>query len=386
MKRLSKIVVLVSCLPLALATAAGARTWKLGDRVVPGPLPPSVDAAVPALDTRLDVVYGEAGGQLLKLDFAKPTVCRGQSVPVIVYIHSGGWRSGSKSGAFDLDIVKMGFQLGFAVASIDYRLAPKFRFPAQINDCKLAIRFLRRNAADFGIDPARIAAAGGSAGGHLSALLAVTDERDGFEGPGLDGISSRILAAVDEFGPTDLTDVASQTTSEGMSMVTDLLGCDPNVCPALALAASPNAYVTPDDPPILIIHGDKDTLVPFRQSELFAERLRIAGNACALIKVRNAEHGLLPSPIIATIHPSFDAIDHLGLAHLARYLEPAVFGDLNLDGRRDARDFQVLGACLGLFGVGPGAIPASDSWNPLADLVPDGLINGADLLEFLRKK
>lgn len=386
MKRLSKIVVLVSCLPLALATAAGARTWKLGDRVVPGPLPPSVDAAVPALDTRLDVVYGEAGGQLLKLDFAKPIVCRGQSVPVIVYIHSGGWRSGSKSGAFDLDIVKMGFQLGFAVASIDYRLAPKFRFPAQINDCKLAIRFLRRNAADFGIDPARIAAAGGSAGGHLSALLAVTDERDGLEGPGLDGISSRILAAVDEFGPTDLTDVASQTTSEGMSMVTDLLGCDPNVCPALALAASPIAYVTPDDPPILIIHGDKDTLVPFRQSELFAERLRIAGNACALIKVRNAEHGLLPSPIIATIHPSFDAIDHLGLAHLARYLEPAVFGDLNLDGRRDARDFQVMGACLGLFGVGPGAIPASDSWNPLADLVPDGLINGADLLEFLRKK
>lgn len=386
MKRLSKIVVLVSCLPLALATAAGARTWKLGDRVVPGPLPPSVDAAVPALDTRLDVVYGEAGGQLLKLDFAKPIVCRGQSVPVIVYIHSGGWRSGSKSGAFDLDIVKMGFQLGFAVASIDYRLAPKFRFPAQINDCKLAIRFLRRNAADFGIDPARIAAAGGSAGGHLSALLAVTDERDGLEGPGLDGISSRILAAVDEFGPADLTDVASQTTSEGMSMVTDLLGCDPNVCPALALAASPIAYVTPDDPPILIIHGDKDTLVPFRQSELFAERLRIAGNACALIKVRNAEHGLLPSPIIATIHPSFDAIDHLGLAHLARYLEPAVFGDLNLDGRRDARDFQVMGACLGLFGVGPGAIPASDSWNPLADLVPDGLINGADLLEFLRKK
>lgn len=386
MKRLSKIVVLVSCLPLALATAAGARTWKLGDRVVPGPLPPSVDAAVPALDTRLDVVYGEAGGQLLKLDFAKPTVCRGQSVPVIVYIHSGGWRSGSKSGAFDLDIVNMGFQLGFAVASIDYRLAPKFRFPAQINDCKLAIRFLRRNAADFGIDPARIAAAGGSAGGHLSALLAVTDERDGLEGPGLDGISSRILAAVVEFGPTDLTDVASQTTSEGMSMVTDLLGCDPNVCPALALAASPIAYVTPDDPPILIIHGDKDTLVPFRQSELFAECLRIAGNACALIKVRNAEHGLLPSPIIATIHPSFDAIDHLGLAHLARYLEPAVFGDLNLDGRRDARDFQVMGACLGLFGVGPGAIPASDSWNPLADLVPDGLINGADLLEFLRKK
>jgi acetyl esterase/lipase len=358
----------------------------LGGRVVPGPLPPRTDAAVPALDTRLDVIYGEAGGQPLKLDFAKPTICRGQSVPVIVYVHGGGWRSGSKSGAFDLDVVKMGFQLGFAVASVDYRLAPKFRFPAQINDCKLAVRFLRTNAADFGIDPVRIAAAGGSAGGHLSALLAVTDERDGLEGPGLEGVSSRILAAVDEFGPTDLTDAASLTSSEGMSMATDFLGCDPFVCRDRALAASPVSYVSPDDPPILIIHGDKDTLVPYRQSELFAERLRIAGNACALIKVRNAEHGLIPSPITATVYPSFDAIDHLALAHLARYLEPAVYGDLNLDGRRDARDFQVMGACLGLFGVGPGAIPASASWNPLADLVPDGLINGADLLEFLRKR
>jgi acetyl esterase/lipase len=385
-KQPSKIAILVYCLPLALAPALGARTWNLGGRVVPGPLPPRTDAAVPALDTRLDVIYGEAGGQPLKLDFAKPTICRGQSVPVIVYVHGGGWRSGSKSGAFDLDVVKMGFQLGFAVASVDYRLAPKFRFPAQINDCKLAVRFLRTNAADFGIDPVRIAAAGGSAGGHLSALLAVTDERDGLEGPGLEGVSSRILAAVDEFGPTDLTDAASLTSSEGMSMATDFLGCDPFVCRDRALAASPVSYVSPDDPPILIIHGDKDTLVPYRQSELFAERLRIAGNACALIKVRNAEHGLIPSPITATVYPSFDAIDHLALAHLARYLEPAVYGDLNLDGRRDARDFQVLGACLGLFGVGPGAIPASASWNPLADLVPDGLINGADLLEFLRKR
>ena len=386
MKRLSKLAVLGICLPLAFGPALSARTWRLGDRVVPGPLPPNTAAAVPSLDTRPDVVYGEAGGQLLRLDFAKPTVCRGQSVPLIIYIHGGGWRSGSKSGAFDLDIVKMGFQLGFAVASIDYRLAPKFPFPAQINDCKLAVRFLRANAADFGIDPARIGSAGGSAGGHLSALLAVTDERDGLEGPGFEGVSSRILAAVDEFGPADLTDAASLTSSEGISMVTDFLGCDPFVCLDRALAASPIAYVTGDDPPILIIHGDKDTLVPYRQSELFAERLRIAGNACALIKVRNAEHGLIPSPITASVFPSFDAIDHLGLAHLARYLEPAVLGDLNLDGRHDARDFQVLGACLGLCGVGPGAVPASASWNPLADLVPDGLINGTDLFEFLRKK
>jgi acetyl esterase/lipase len=384
MSRPSKIVAFVVCLTLAPAFAA--RTWRLGGRVVPGPLPPRTDAAAPALDTRLDIVYGEADGQLLKLDFAKPTVCRGQSVPVIVYIHGGGWRSGTKSGAFDLNVVKMGFQLGFGVASIDYRLAPKFRFPVQINDCKLAVRFLRANAADFGIDPARIGAAGGSAGGHLASLLALTDERDGLEGPGLEGVSSRILAAVDEFGPADLTDAASLTSSEGMSMLVDFLGCDPFVCRDRAWAASPVAYVGADDPPILIIHGDKDTLVPFRQSEIFAERLRIAGNPCALIKVHNAEHGLIPSPITATVTPSFDAIDHLALAHLARYLEPAVYGDLNLDGRRDMRDFQAMGACLGLFGVGPGGVPASASWNPLADLVPDGLINGADLLEFLRKK
>jgi acetyl esterase/lipase len=374
---------------LAAAAASGGGSsamWKLGARPVPGPLPPYAEARAPALDIQTDVVYGLADGQALKLDFAKPVLCRGQSVPLIVYIHGGGWRSGDKSGVFDLSVAKMGFELGFAVASINYRLAPKYHFPAPINDCKLAVRFLRANAADLGIDPSRIAVAGGSAGGHLAALLATTDSRDGLDGPGLSGVSSRVAAAVDLFGPADLTDTTSGTTAEGISMLTDFLGCDPAACPDLALAASPIAYVTPDDPPILIVHGDKDTLVPYRQSEIFAERLRLAGNACALIKVRNGEHGLIPSPITATLKPSYESVNYISVMHIARFLEPGLYGDLNMDGRCDARDAQGLLSCLGLWGVGPQGAPAADRWNPLADLVPDGVIDDADLRAFARRK
>ena len=380
-------VIGVLCL-LALLPAAGSsqKIWKLGGRVVPGPLPPRAEDGAPALDVQSDVVYGEAGGRTLKLDFAKPSLCRGQNVPLIVYIHGGGWRTGDKAEAFGQSVIKMAFQLGFAVASINYRLSPEFRFPAQIHDCKQAVKFLRANASALGIDSNRIAAAGGSAGGHLASLLGTADEKDGLEGTGWSGISSRVIAVAEYFGPTDLSDTGSQFSSEGLSMVTDLLGCDPFVCPEAARLASPITYVSPGDPPILIVHGEKDVLVPYRQAELFAEKLRLAGNAGALIKVKNANHLFIPNPLLAAITPSLDVIYFISLAHLARYLEPALAGDLNMDGRKNYRDLRELMECLGLTGIGPGGVQAADYWNPLADLVPDGVVDFRDMQEFLRKR
>lgn len=379
MKRYCPVLGLLLLFFILAGSGSSQIARKLGGRNVPGPLPPRSDAAMPQLDQMMDIVYGEAGGQKLRLDFARPTICQGQKIPLVIYVHGGGWRSGDKAGAFQRGDSKMFFELGFAVASINYRLAPQFHFPAQIQDCKLAIRYLRTNADAFGIDPNRIGLWGSSAGGHLVSLMGTADDGAGLEGPGLDGVSSRVSAVVEHFGPTDLTVDPSQTTNEGRSMLLDFLGCLAAECPALAGQASPVTYVSSDDPPILILHGEKDSLVPYSQAERFAEKLRLAGNACALIKVKNAEHGFIPIPLLAELSPNLEGINFLTVAHLARYLEPALFGDLNMDGRKGFLDVKDLMRCLGALGVGPFATPAPGNWNPLADLDPDGVIDYKDL-------
>jgi acetyl esterase/lipase len=378
---------LVGCatlLFLAALLGAGAQEWKLGARPVPGPLPPNPELAAPALDMKIDVVYGTAEGLELKLDYAKPVLCAGQSVPLVVYFHPGGWRGGDKSGVLLSPDHVMFYQLGFAVASVDYRLAPRFRFPAQIQDAKLAIRFLRRNAAAFGIDPDRIGAWGASAGAHLAFLLGTTNAADGLEGPGLEGVSSEVRAAVGWFGPTDLNDYAQGSPASILDMLTDLLGCPPPDCPATAAWASPVTYVRAAGPPILVVHGESDDVVPYRQAEIFAERLRAAGNGGALIKVKNANHGFAPVPGDAEIRPSLAEIFCLLAAHLGRELEPALLGDLDMNGRIDDRDVSSLVSRLGTAGFGTGGAPAPDEWNPLADLNADGRVDGLDVQAFLR--
>jgi len=359
--------------------ALEATSWYLGSRPVPGPLPPDPAAAVPGLDKAFNVVYGNASGVDLKLDLAKPSLCRDQKVPLVIYIHGGGWMQGDKSDVLDLGFTRMFFQLGFAVASLNYRLAPEFHFPAQVFDCKLAIRFLRANAAQYGIDPARIGVIGASAGGHLALFMGLAGQTDGLEGPGLEDVSSSVLAVVNYFGPTDLT----QTDYYDRLVLVSLLGCDPVDCPGTALAASPVHYVTPGDPPVLTIHGNNDTTVPYSQAEIISEELRAAGNACGLIKVKNAGHGFVPSPPGTMIVPSLERIYFITVAHLARSLEPALLGDVNMDGRIDWSDFLGILALYSARGVGPGGLEAPDAWNPLADLDPDGVVDFNDVQAFV---
>jgi acetyl esterase/lipase len=361
-----------------------SQEWKLGARPVPGPLPPDPNAEIPSLDMKIDVVYGTIGGVELKLDFAKPVLCAGQSVPLIVYFHHGGWRGGDKSGILLGPDASMLYQLGFAVASVDYRLAPQYRFPAQIHDAKLAIRFLRQNASLYGIDPDRIGAWGTSAGAHLSFLLATTNAADGLEGPGLEGVSSRVQAAVGWFGPTDLNDYAQGASADIVQMLTDLLGCSPLICPSTAAAASPVNYVRAGGPPIQIVHGENDDVVPYRQAEIFAERLRAVGNGGSLIKVKNAGHGFSPYPWYAERDPSLEEIYRLLVAHMARSLEPALLGDLDMNGKVENPDLVSLIAHLNTEGFGPAGVPAPVGWNPLADLNVDGRVNGLDVYAYLR--
>lgn len=216
----------------------------------------------------------------------------GATTPLVVYIHGGGWNSGNKlaDGYYKTVRARLLAQ-GVAVASLDYRLAPAHRFPAQIVDVTYAVRYLRSNAEKLKIDPNRIAAFGTSAGGHLASLLGTIDKSAGFDVGALTEESSRVRAVVDMVGPADLTDPAfPPVTKTGIQEAFGVLGGTRND-PAL-LKASPVSYISRDDPPFLIVHGTADELVPFNQSLGFSQRLQTAGVRAELVPVTGGTHAL----------------------------------------------------------------------------------------------
>jgi len=232
-----------------------------------------------------NVTYGRASGVDLKMDIYYPRTASGP-MPVLVYCHGGAWTTGDRTwitGSLDGKVL---LDRGYMLCSIDYRLAPKYMFPAQIEDAKCAVRFLRANASWYGIDPRRIGVWGDSAGGHLAALLGVTDSSAGFEGTGgYEDQSSRVEAVVDMFGPSDLT-----ALPELPQVLQDVFGASDPGSDVLK-KASPVTYVSADDPPFLILHGDSDDIVPLSQSQLLRDRLVSAGVPATLVVVKNAGHG-----------------------------------------------------------------------------------------------
>ena len=240
--------------------------------------------------TQRNVTYCTAGGEALKLDLFLPQAGGGPA-PVVVYIHGGSWIGGDK---FEVGLA--GNELarnGYAVASINYRLGPKHKWPAQIQDAKCAIRYLRANAAQYKLDTNRIAAWGSSAGGHLAALLGLTDRSAGFDNAGqyLDR-SSAVQAVVDMFGPTDLNAYSPENLSRGIAQAVFGVTRDDAPSRELLRRASPVTYAgTTANAPFLILHGDKDTVVPLSQSQALYDRLKSAGSSVELVVVKNAEHG-----------------------------------------------------------------------------------------------
>jgi acetyl esterase/lipase len=212
--------------------------------------------------------------------------------PAIVMIHGGGW---AKGGRQDLAFGAAYFvKERYVYCTIDYRLDDVDLYPAQIEDCKCAIRFLRANAAAYHIDPARVAVWGESAGGHLAALLGTTAGVKRLEGDGgWQDQSSAVQAVVDWYGPTDLRPQIEQTyaNQQGISLVKHLLGGDPKDKPDLAGDASPVTFVAAGDPPFLIMHGGNDTLVPPSQSQELYDALKAAGDSATLKIVQGAGHG-----------------------------------------------------------------------------------------------
>jgi acetyl esterase/lipase len=230
-----------------------------------------------------DLEYVKGGHERQKLDLYLPENANGP-LPVIVWIHGGGWRQGSKDRC---PAVSFGGK-GYAVASVNYRLSQHAKFPAQIEDCKAAIRWLRANAAKYHFDPEHIGVWGASAGGHLVALLGTTADMKELEGKeGNLNQSSRVQAVVDWFGPADFRNMGGSKDSP----VARLLGGPVSENKEKAALASPVAHVSKNDPPFLIMQGDMDPLVPLAQSELLADALKKAGVDVTLQVLKGAKHG-----------------------------------------------------------------------------------------------
>jgi acetyl esterase/lipase len=242
-----------------------------------------------------DLVYARAGERGLRLDLYLPAV-GGAPLPLILLVHGGAWMGGSKAETPALPVASR----GYAVASVEYRLSPEVVFPAQIQDCKAAVRWLRAHAARYGLDPDRFGAWGTSAGGHLVALLGTSGGVADLEGDGQHREhSSRVQAVCDWYGPTDflrMLDAPRDIDTEAPdSPESRLIGGPVRENPEKAARANPITYVTRDAPPFLIMHGDEDRIVPLNQSELLYAALKKAGAEVTLQVVRGAGHSL-PGP------------------------------------------------------------------------------------------
>jgi len=237
-----------------------------------------------------DLEYANVDGLSLALDLYKPEK---QVGPLIVYIHGGAWRSGSKK---EMPLQAL-VESGSPVASVDYRLSTSARFPAQVHDIKAAIRYLRANAQKLGIDTKQIVVAGSSAGGHLAALVGVTNGNRELEGEvgAFRDQSSAVQGIISFFGGSDLNTILKQSTPHGLSVrepaLDLLLGAQPDKVPELARLASPVFHVDKDDPPLLLFHGDQDPQMPINQAHELEGAYEKVGAKVRFKVLHGAGHG-----------------------------------------------------------------------------------------------
>jgi acetyl esterase/lipase len=234
-----------------------------------------------------DVEYGKGGDQPLTLHLAMPEKLD-KPAPCIVVIHGGAWRAGDKSQhvAQIFEFAKK----GYVSVSIGYRFCPKHTFPAQVEDAKCAVRFLRANAEKYHIDPPRFGAIGFSAGAHLSMMLGVMGKEDGLEGSGgSPDQSSKVQAVVAFFGPTDFN--AEDIPAVSVGLVNDFVGVTKENDKGERKKASPITYVTKDDAPLLIFQGTKDPLVPHTQAYKMTDAMTAAGVPGRVELLLGAGHG-----------------------------------------------------------------------------------------------
>ena len=260
-----------------------------------------------------DLAYVENGHERQKLDLYVPN--DGENRPLIIWVHGGAFRMGSKEGRVPLEYV----EAGYAVASIGYRLSQHAIFPAQIEDVKTAVRWLRAHADTYRLNPNRFAARGPSAGGHLVAMLGTTGDVETFEMGTHEDASSRVQAVVDYFGPTNFLKMDEQRLPDGQvhnvpdSPESQLIGGPIQENPDRVARANPITYVSDSDPPFLIVHGDQDPLVPYEQSVLLRDALEKAGVPVTFYTVEGGGHGGFDDP----------KVDEMTKAFFEQHLKPA---------------------------------------------------------------
>lgn len=253
----------------------------------PAPLPAGVKA-------ERNIAYVTNGSPNQVLDLFLPEQPSDKPLPLMIWIHGGAWMGGNQANPPVVFLVNK----GYAVASIQHRFSSQALWPAQSYDCKAAIRFLRANAGKYNFDPDRFGVGGDSSGGHLAAFVGTSGDAKEMEGDlGNPGVSSRVQAVVDWFGPTDLTLMASQSGPHSMIQHDDpnspeshLVGGPVQEKRDVARTADPLTYISKDCPPFLIMHGDNDQLVPLGQSVILAKALVDAGIEVTMKTIHGAGH------------------------------------------------------------------------------------------------
>jgi acetyl esterase/lipase len=248
----------------------------------------------PGIHLTADIEYRRGGTYCWKLDIAVPARRIRRPTPALVLVHGGGWCSCDKTSGMEIDLIRRFAHDGYVALSVNYRLSQDARFPAQIQDVKCAVRWLRAHARQYGVDPNAIGAIGSSAGGHLVELLGLVPPEAGLEGDGpYRDRSSAVQAVVSFCGPSDLTAFTKAVQAGGASAVRQLLAGPPATYIDRARVASPVTYVSRHAPPMLLVHGNGDETVPVAQSKLLAAKLRRAGaKDVSLVIVKGAPHGV----------------------------------------------------------------------------------------------
>ena len=251
----------------------------------PAQKPPQVPDSV-LFETGIE--YANPDGQHLQLDLARPKSA-GEPLPAVLCIHGGGFRAGNRQG-YDAQCIRLA-EKGYVAATITYRLAPKYPFPAAIHDTKAAVRWLRANAKKYHIDPERIGVTGGSAGGHLAQFLGVTSDVKEFEGNGGNPKeSSKVACVVNYYGPSDFTKSYGKSV-DAAEVLPLFLGGNLEKARPLHIRASPLYWVTPNAAPTLCIHGTEEKYVAHEQAEWIVDRLKAAGVEAELLTLVGAGHG-----------------------------------------------------------------------------------------------
>jgi acetyl esterase/lipase len=256
------------------------------------PRPETVPPQAYLAETQLDLPYCEAGGQVLRLDLARPKgASSAQRFPGIVFVHGGGWTSGNKTD-YGWEIQNAA-QRGFVAVTLQYRLAKDLGnqvtenpFPAQLEDVRCGIRWLRAHAEEYGVDPERIGITGASAGGHLSLLAGLQRTRDP---------SEQVQAIGNVYGPSDLMALYDEGNDWLKTVLMTVFGAHPHVNPRPFQLASPISYLRRSSPPILTVHGTRDTTVRFTQSKRLHKRARRLKADHQLVACPGEEHQLTDS-------------------------------------------------------------------------------------------